>query len=574
MRVRAAGQAERDAMQRYKEHREPTTPSHSVGDAVSADWELYPVWPADAYGVCTCWEREKCQDAGKHPIPRHGFNDATADPVEIAAMFSNWPQANLGLKTGRGSGVVVIDVDSYKGGGQSVARLQKRHGKLPGTRLHQTGSSDLHYLYAYPEGLGWLPSSTIAPGVEVKADGACVVLPPSEHASGRRYEILVERSLAPLPSWLRALALAPLLKTIEGHRHDAPATHSRFDLPKRILEGSRNDTMYRYGCSLRAHGWDHASILEELRRSNGERCVPSLGALEVSRIAASAAAHQPGHCSTPTAEVSEALDSIEAALWDHVWPGTGGLSERSVMVALIRAARRHGAMIPAGVRISLDYRALSLAAAMKISSAHRAVQRLRRKGWLRYDNEGRKPANSGAFVLVLPPREPEHSTTPSSPLKELGSSRETEMVSVPPCAPRLRWGGSLGKRCEQIVDLLEWAGGELKLQEVAIALGMKRQRDLRRRHIARLEEAGVVACAEEVVWLRLGWTEALERERTLSGEKRAENLDRAEYERQREAYRLYLSETATNLGEISLKGRRSSEPPAQNGQQQGRGVGS
>ncbi len=54
----------------------------------------------------------------------------------------------------------------------------------------------------YPKGVEEVPSRTIGPGVEVKADGVGVVLPPSNHASGGSYEVLIDAPVAPLPSWV------------------------------------------------------------------------------------------------------------------------------------------------------------------------------------------------------------------------------------------------------------------------------------------------------------------------------------------------------------------------------------
>jgi hypothetical protein len=51
-----------------------------------------------------------------------------------------------------------------------------------------------------------VPSRTIGPGVEVKADGAGLVLPPSTHTSGGSYEVLINTPLAPLPSWVVEIA--------------------------------------------------------------------------------------------------------------------------------------------------------------------------------------------------------------------------------------------------------------------------------------------------------------------------------------------------------------------------------
>jgi hypothetical protein len=65
----------------------------------------------------------------------------------------------------------------------------------------------------------------------------------------------------------------------------------------------------------------------------------------------------------PTPEVGDALDEIEASqLWRRAWPGMGAKSERDALVALIKAARVRGQMVPAGERVSIDIRSWALSA--------------------------------------------------------------------------------------------------------------------------------------------------------------------------------------------------------------------
>ena len=373
-----------------------------------------------------------------------------------------------------------------------------------------------------------------------------MVLPPSRSNWGE-YSVLIDRPIAPLPRWV--VDLATSLTVHEGGGEGA--TESRFDLPETIREGTRAKTLYGYGCSLRAHGHDHAAILAELRRVNAKRCVPPLGDAEVRKIACSAARHEKGNAAPAvTPETLEALEGVWAAVEAAPWKGMGGGSERDVMVALVKAARLHGTLIPAGVRVSLDYRSLALAASISVSSAHRAVQRLRKKGWLRYDNLGRKLSDSGALVLVgraHPLRTPEHSTTSSRASENCSSSRDTELVNVPPCAPRLRWGRSLGKRCGAVVDTLEATGRRMTVKEVAAALHVKKTSDVRRRYVARLVEAGVVEYdeADDTVGLRRGWRRALEEERLRSGEKKREEDDRRVYDGDRQNFRRFLADQSS-----------------------------
>ena len=91
------------------------TPLDLGGEGVAtARWEVYPIWPVDQRGVCRCRKGQLCASPGKHPATLHGILDASSDPEWIAAMFARVPGANLGLRTGRNSGVVVLDEDTWE----------------------------------------------------------------------------------------------------------------------------------------------------------------------------------------------------------------------------------------------------------------------------------------------------------------------------------------------------------------------------------------------------------------------------------------------------------------------------
>ena len=126
-------------------------------------------------------------------------------------------------------------------------------------------------------------------------------------------------------------------------------------------------------------------------------------------------------------------------------------------------------------------------------------------------------------------------------------------MRAPLSAPRLRWSAPrfervgneiirttirrLGKSCGAAVDALEKVGGSATVVELADLLEVKRPRDLRRRVISRLEEAGVVECSGETVDLAANWLEALDRDRERGGELAAFRRDIAAYNREREGYR-------------------------------------
>jgi hypothetical protein len=90
----------------------------------AAGWEVYPIWSVDKEGICTCSKRAACENLGKHPATTRGFKEASSNPERIREMFSRLPEPSIGLRTGRGSGVVALDQDPRHGGFDSLDRLE------------------------------------------------------------------------------------------------------------------------------------------------------------------------------------------------------------------------------------------------------------------------------------------------------------------------------------------------------------------------------------------------------------------------------------------------------------------
>jgi hypothetical protein len=140
-------------------------------------------------GRCSCGKPDCNRSAGKHPMTGHGYKDATNDPATIRNWWTRWPDANIGIATGKVSGIVVLDVDGEDGEAR-LAEFEREYGALPVTAEVKTRRGR-HLYFRYPPGTEHVRS--IAKGaLDIRADGAYIVAPPSLHLSGERYTWVTE----------------------------------------------------------------------------------------------------------------------------------------------------------------------------------------------------------------------------------------------------------------------------------------------------------------------------------------------------------------------------------------------
>lgn len=231
-------------------------------------------------GRCTC-DDSACDSPGKHPLaPWTRYQHQHATPDEITHWWRGWPQANVGVVTGRVSGIVVLDVDPRAGGDEALRDLEAQYGPLPETPEVLTGGGGRHIYMAYPDGGG--ASAVLAPGLELKADGSLVVAPPSIHASGRQYEWEVHHwphrlPLAPVPDWVLALARR---SGGQGRPPEAWREHVRRTYP----EGERHNAVRSLVAHLLRRYVDPLVVLDLALAWNTTHCTPPLPEGEVVAI--------------------------------------------------------------------------------------------------------------------------------------------------------------------------------------------------------------------------------------------------------------------------------------------------
>jgi Bifunctional DNA primase/polymerase, N-terminal len=235
---------------------------------------VYPAhWPRPRSGgaslVCSCRRGPSCDRAAKHPLLRHGVNDATTDPAQLGHWWRRWPQANLGLATG----IIfdALDVDGPAG----LAALRHLPGavglRLPGPVV-RTGGGGWHHWFT-PTGLGNRPPRGLA-HIDWRGRGGAVLAPPSRHISGRPYRWLVGLDQAPLPE-----VPAPLRLLLDpdratptrpartagpdmlGHPYGRRVLADELAALGRATPGLRNHTLNR--CAFKVYRYVAGGVLDD-----------------------------------------------------------------------------------------------------------------------------------------------------------------------------------------------------------------------------------------------------------------------------------------------------------------------
>jgi bifunctional DNA primase/polymerase-like protein len=168
-----------------------------------AGWHVLPCHSPDFEG-CSCGGTN-CSSPGKHPRTRRGLHDASTDPDVVKRWWRRWPLANVGVRTGAASGLVVIDIDPAHGGLETIRRLHAEHPLPRGLRV-RTGSGGWHLYFAHPgHRISNSAGTVLGPGVDVRGDGGYVIAPPSGHVSGGEYRWVGQWELPELPTHLSEL---------------------------------------------------------------------------------------------------------------------------------------------------------------------------------------------------------------------------------------------------------------------------------------------------------------------------------------------------------------------------------
>ena len=252
----------------------------------SRGWPILPLYWMEN-GICSCPKGAGCSVPCKHPytpLVPHGLKDATANEAIVERWWTQAPKANIAVATGENSGLVVVDADGQAG----LMTVQEKD--LPDTIKSRTGRSDggQHFFFMHPgvqiKNLRILGQNS---GIDTRGDGGYVILPPSIHWSGNRYEWLNapgSMKFAKLPKWVIEEAGA-------GKNSDKEETSP--DEPEYVTE-ARNIFLTSQAGYFRRAGLSEEAMLVALRDINAQRCRPELPDDEIVRIVANSMKWEPG----------------------------------------------------------------------------------------------------------------------------------------------------------------------------------------------------------------------------------------------------------------------------------------
>lgn len=209
---------------------------------------------------------------------------ATTELSTIASWWATWPQANIGVAMGAECSLVDIETDIKPGadGEKSLEGLP-----LPDTWSFRSGGGGIHRLFRC-DNPDISNRVNMLPGVDVRSNGGYSVFPPSLHPSGQYYSWLPGHSPQDMPQGPAPLPFE-LFSLIIGSEKKPP-----LEVPQEIVEGGRNDLLFRQACKLRRDGLSEVEILGAIRAMNEARCVPPLDEDEVETICRQAAKYEAG----------------------------------------------------------------------------------------------------------------------------------------------------------------------------------------------------------------------------------------------------------------------------------------
>lgn len=227
------------------------------------------------------------------------YQKERATPEQIKKWWTDCPDANVGVVTGKVSGIAVMDLDKYKEG-YSQEEADKYLPELLSTPIVTTPRGGQHLYFRNPDDEGLTINAGAVPSVDYRGDGGYVAAPPSVNEEGVPYQWddwanLKDMSLAPLPvAYIKALQdkgsiykknEVPYIENKHVEYRGDENVHTTSG--QMFIEGRRDQDLFHVANNLLKGGMpveEARQVLRTLARS----CVPPMSDSDVEQKLSSA----------------------------------------------------------------------------------------------------------------------------------------------------------------------------------------------------------------------------------------------------------------------------------------------
>ena len=156
-----------------------------------------------------------CRVQDKAPLIPGGFKAASIAPEQLRIWWNKWPDALIGMPTGKATGIFVfdIDIDPARGidGERSLSSLIEQYGDLPETKTIRTRRGGRHLYFLMEPGIG-NSTGKIGSGLDIRGEGGYVIVFPSPG-----YKAIRNADPAKAPEWFINLLIKPKYKAQQQH---------------------------------------------------------------------------------------------------------------------------------------------------------------------------------------------------------------------------------------------------------------------------------------------------------------------------------------------------------------------
>jgi hypothetical protein len=218
-----------------------------------------------------------CVPGGKQPLTAHGFQSATTDRRQIQRWWTRTPGANIGIPTGRSSGLVVVDVDVHRTGDgfRSFSRVTELGLTARWAWMVRTPSGGMHAYFAATPGTEQRCWSVPSGHIDFRGDGGYILAPPSvvmnPDGDSRPYSLVAfGRDAGTVDSVELNRVLAPPKPPPPRNRPPSgiPGAGSSPDRlaawVARLPEGARNGGLFWAACRMAEAGHDFSQTSQLL----------------------------------------------------------------------------------------------------------------------------------------------------------------------------------------------------------------------------------------------------------------------------------------------------------------------